>query len=269
MSTLPKSQVLDLLVQPLAQMEENQRNFAILVAEMSGFECARDRRYALLNGQVPTITPADYVEEVVRTYCEEFQDDETIADWNTALENGSIENDPRVHVYCERFRSVIEALHEQIQEQREILAGTLDVPTCDVVPVDFGWDLRLVLFRHDEDLFFVFLDASDVDVAKSYIQENLHVLREEPEFLLTQTRLPEGADLVIDALSAMPDLVASESIEALVVDVEQCVTSAVATFDDNVSYMTWGIATDGAIYDLEDDVRIVRVLEIDPNALWK
>jgi hypothetical protein len=255
------------LAVPPRDFRASDSSESIMLAADLGLAYSTQRRPILLNDLDAQLTAGatDYFEFVVQAELlmyEEREIPEIELSWGMAISRGEADHDLRIKAFSTGFSMGMEDTRESIKTRRSILAAHLGADVESVRITYLGPYGDLFVFTWEEDMYVVFLPQEDVLISRQYVADNLGQFIERAD-LFDHTALPNGAEAVLETIRSLPPELATESLRAVLADEDLFVDVCVAEDLGSIAMMTAGLATDGALFELEGGVRILRILDMD------
>lgn len=219
MCILCNADSLRLLVAPLDSLSHPALAESIRVAREAAMQLVLDTADALEEFESPeaalrTVGPDGYLEYVVeRAEQDGVVSADEVRDWNEALREGRVLQDPRVQAFLSSSSEGLAIYLSQIREKQSLLERFLELPPDTTVFGGIGPHGEISL-DHGGERYIVLSDEEALQIAVDRISRDLW--QEDPALLLRYSNLPEDAvDLIVTAQRA-PQEKASDILAGIV-----------------------------------------------------
>jgi hypothetical protein len=263
-------EVLEQLVRPLPELTPEELRRIRPYAAAAGERAGRRQARPLLDDQehVPEFGPDAYLREVVEpAVALGLADTAIYLTWADGLTRGTTSLDPRVLSFREAALAGLAVIAEAIRLKRAVLAWMVGDVAPSVRPIALG-PAGQVVFEHGSTLFVPFAPGEDRRVARSYVRSRLGRFRDKSDLIVMYSHLPEQAAALAEHLrSGASEERAAELLAAILSDLDRFADAVLRETQDLAGVLTWELAADGAVYTGDAGSTVVRVLDVNPEAL--
>jgi hypothetical protein len=258
------------LVVPASDLTPTDLQNATPIGARAGEGAGRAEAKLLLGADcdLPAITAEAYLRYVVEAAVERgLADINLYLAWAEGLYVGVARLDPRVIAFQAAANTSLRRIAAALYVKKAVLAMILRVSLPSIRPAALGPFDQLV-FTHDDNWFLPFAPGEARVVARQYIRTNLSRFRNRTDLLIAYSAAPDVAATLADRIASMPDADrAAEMMGVLLRDPMGFADAVLRDEEDWTEYLTARLAVDAAVYSGTDGTSVIRVLQLNPDAL--